>query len=589
MQNISRILSLAKPLYYLLVALAFLILLGAGLSLVVPLFSKAIVDQISLQLEGGAGDTTRLGWLLGGMFLVGVLGAILGSITERLGDHFAGRLRQFLTETFYSHVLTLPQSYFDSEISGKIVNQLNRGITSIQNFVNTATNFILPSFLQSIFTISLMAYYSWQVALMVFALFPLYLFISWYSAKKWGTFEEKKNTLEDQTRGRITEVIGNIRLVKSFNAQSREYELVRSNMTEINKYYAKQSTLFHIFDFARNVSLVLVLLGVYIFVFYATFNGVMTLGVMVLILQLVEQARRPLFAMSFILTQIQQAEQGSKEYFGILDLKTSEPMVDSYQEERIDDARLEFRQVSFAYEDGKNALEQVSLEMGPHETVALVGHSGAGKTTLINMILKFYEPTSGELLINGRRYAELDTRAIRGNIALVFQESELFSSTIRENIAYGKIDATDTEIFEALKKAYAYEFVAKLPKGLDSTIGERGVKLSGGQRQRIQIARAILKDAPILILDEATSALDAESEIAVQQAMENLVKDRLVIMIAHRFSTIQNAHKVVVIDEGKIVDCGAPGELAARPGIYADLLKYQIEGNKKLLAGFELY
>lgn len=177
MQNISRILSLAKPLYYLIVALAFLILLGVGLSLVVPLFSKAIVDQISLQLEGGAGDTTTLGWLLGGMFLVGGLGAILGSITERLGGHFAGRLRQFLTETFYRHVLTLPQSYFDSEISGKIVNQLNRGITSIQKLVNTATNFILPSFLQSIFTISLMVYYSWQVALMVFALFPLYLFI----------------------------------------------------------------------------------------------------------------------------------------------------------------------------------------------------------------------------------------------------------------------------------------------------------------------------------------------------------------------------------------------------------------------------
>lgn len=589
MQNISRILSLAKPLYYLIVALALLILIGAGLSLVVPLFSKAIVDQISLQLESGAGDTTTLGWLLGGMFLVGVLGAILGSITERLGDHFAGRLRQFLTETFYKHVLTLPQSYFDSEISGKIVNQLNRGITSIQNFVNTATNFILPSFLQSFFTLSLMAYYSWQVALMVFALFPLYLFISWYSAKKWGTFEEKKNALEDQNRGRITEVIGNIKLVKSFNAQSREYELVKSNMIEINKYYAKQSTLFHIFDFARNVSLVLVLLGVYIFVFYATFNGAMTLGVMVLILQLVEQARRPLFAMSFILTQVQQAEQGSKEYFGILDLEAREPLVGQFEVPEVVNAQIDFENVRFEYESGRAALTNVNLSLGPRETVALVGHSGAGKTTIVNLILKFYEATEGEIRLNGQRYAELDARAIRGNIALVFQESELFSSTIRENIAYGKIDATDEEIFEALKKAYAYDFVSKLPKGLDSTIGERGVKLSGGQRQRIQIARAILKNAPILILDEATSALDAESEIAVQNAMENLVKDRLVIMIAHRFSTIQNAHKVVVIDEGKIVDCGAPAELAARPGIYADLLKYQIEGNKKLLAGFELY
>lgn len=589
MKNIARIIALAKPLYHLIGGLSILILIGACLSLVVPLLSKAVVDQISLQLQSGTGDVVVLGWLLAGMFTIGFLIAVFGSLSERLGDHFAGRLRQFLTETFYKHVLTLPQAYFDSEISGKIVNQLNRGITSIQNFINTATNFMLPSFLQSIFTISLMAYYSWPVALMVFILFPLYLFISWYSAKKWGTFEEKKNKLEDLNRGRITEVIGNIKLVKSFNAQMREYLTVEDNLTEINKYYAKQSTMFHLFDFARNVSLVLVLIGVYIYIFYATFNGTMSLGVMVLLLQLVEQARRPLFAMSFILTQIQQAEQGSKEFFAILDLPATEPLVDSFKEERIDDAKVDFKKVSFAYEEGKVALEDVTMTLGPRETVALVGHSGAGKTTIINMILKFYEPTSGEMLINGRKYSELDARTIRGNVALVFQESELFSSTIRENIAYGKVNATDEEINEALKKAYAYEFVQKLPKGLDSTIGERGVKLSGGQRQRVQIARAILKDAPILILDEATSALDAESEIAVQNALENLIKDRLVIMIAHRFSTIQNANKVVVIDAGKIMDYGSPGELAARQGIYADLLRYQIEGNKKLLAGFELY
>lgn len=589
MRHIGRIVGLAKPLYHLVGVIGFLIVLGAALDLVVPLFSKAVVDQISAQIQDGTGNVQVLIWLLAGGFGVAVLSTVVGSLTERMGDHFAGRLRQFLTETFYKHVLTLPQTYFDSEISGKIVNQLNRGISTIQQFINTSTNFMVPSLLQSVFTLSLMAYYAWPVALLTFSLFPIYLFLSWYSASKWGTFEEKKNTLEDINRGRITEVIGNIKLVKSFNAQMREFSSVSKNLTEINQWYAKQSNMFHIFDFIRNLSLVAVLLGVNIFVFYGAFQGTISLGVMVLLLQLVEQARRPLFAMSFILTQIQMAENGSKEYFAILDLASTEPLVDSFKEERIDDAKVEFKDVSFAYEEGKAALDKVNVALGPRETVALVGHSGAGKTTIINMILKFYEPTSGEMVINGRKYTDLDARTIRGNIALVFQESELFSSTIRENVAYGKVDATDEEINEALKKAFAYEFVSKLPKGLDSTIGERGVKLSGGQRQRIQIARAILKNAPILILDEATSALDAESEIAVQQALENLIKNRLVIMIAHRFSTIQNANKVVVIDVGKIVDYGAPGELAARPGIYADLLRYQVEGNKKLLAGFELY
>jgi len=223
------------------------------------------------------------------------------------------------------------------------------------------------------------------------------------------------------------------------------------------------------------------------------------------------------------------------------------------------------------------------------ESVALVGPSGAGKSTIVNLLLKFYEPNSGDIFINGISYKKLDHSTIRNNIALVFQESELFSTTVRYNVAYGKPEATDKEIIRALKLANAYEFVEKLPEGLDSEIGERGVRLSGGQKQRIQIARAILKDAPILVLDEATSSLDAKSEKEVQDALEVLMQKKLVIIIAHRFSTIQNVDKVVVIDQGRIVDYGKPQELAQKKGLYADLLNYQIQGNKKLLEKFEIY
>jgi ATP-binding cassette subfamily B protein len=178
---------------------------------------------------------------------------------------------------------------------------------------------------------------------------------------------------------------------------------------------------------------------------------------------------------------------------------------------------------------------------------------------------------------------------VRDNIALVFQENELFSSTIRENVSYGKPKATEKEIINALKLANAHDFVIKLPKGLDSEIGERGVRLSGGQKQRIQIARAILKNAPILILDEATSSLDAKSEREVQVALETLMKDRLTIIIAHRFSTIQNVDKIIVVEDGKIANYGTPQELSSQKGLYSELLRYQIEGNKKLLENFELY
>ena len=216
-----------------------------------------------------------------------------------------------------------------------------------------------------------------------------------------------------------------------------------------------------------------------------------------------------------------------------------------------------------------------------------MGHSGAGKTTITNLILKLYQPSAGKILLAGKSYKELGFREVRQNIALVFQENELFSTSIRSNVAYGK-NASEKDIIYALKSANAWSFVEKLPKGVDSEIGERGVKLSGGQKQRIQIARAILKNAPILILDEATSSLDAKSEMEVQDALGKLMIDKLVIIIAHRFSTLQNVDHVIVLDNGEIIQKGTPKELAQIPGVYSDLLRYQIEGNKKLLAGFEL-
>jgi ATP-binding cassette subfamily B protein len=308
-----------------------------------------------------------------------------------------------------------------------------------------------------------------------------------------------------------------------------------------------------------------------------------------LLIQLLAQARLPLFAMSFILTQIQMAESGSKEFFEILELPSKENFSKNFDTEKVKTPTLEFKNVSFKYETSNMILKDISFKIGHKEQVALVGHSGVGKTTLINLILKFYEPTQGDILMKDKNYKDLDHRFIRNNIALVFQESELFSSTIRENVAYGTLDAKEEDIIKALKLANAYDFVMKLPKGIDSEVGERGVRLSGGQKQRVQIARAIMKNSPILILDEATSSLDSKSEAEVQEGIKNLMKDKLVIIIAHRFSTIQHVNKILVIDEGQVTDSGSPQELSGRPGIYRDLLHYQVEGNKKLLASFDIY
>jgi len=589
MKNIVKIIKISRPLHPVAVLITILIVITSLLELATPIFSKFIVDEITNKTQDGNADTHSLIFWIGMAFVFSLISLVLTSVTNRLGDHFAGRLRKFLTEKYYHKVLTLPQSYFDSELSGKIVNQLNRGISSIGDFANTSTNFLLPMFLQSVFTIAVLAKYNVPIAFFTFILFPIYTYLSYYSSKKWGESEVAKNQIEDKSRGRIQEVVMNMILVKSFNRQKSEYQFISNKLAESNQIYATQSKSFHIFDFLRGLSLNFILLLINIVVFLNTFQGKLTIGEMVLIIQLVAQARRPLFAMSFILSRIQSAESGSKEFFEVLNLESTDQLRNVKISERIKNPSLKFENVSFQYEKSEGVLQNVSFEILPLQRIALVGHSGAGKSTIVNLILKFYDPTKGSISLSGKDYENLDSLWIRENISLVFQDNELFSSTIKENILYGKEKATDKEIIQALRLANAYEFVKKFPHGINSEIGERGVRLSGGQKQRIQIARAILKNAPILILDEATSSLDAKSEKEVQMALENLMKDKLVIIIAHRFSTIQDVDHILVIDKGKIVDNGTPGELAKKEGLYRDLLNYQVEGNKKLLQEFEIY
>ncbi|MCR4326387.1 MAG: ABC transporter ATP-binding protein/permease [Candidatus Roizmanbacteria bacterium] len=589
MKNIARIVRISKPLHPLFLLIAVFILIQAILELVVPFISKLIVDEIVAQTQGKGGPITTIAWLIAGMFGLSMLSIIFESIVGRLGDHNAAQMRAFLTARFYNHVLSLPQSYFDSEISGKIVNQLNRGITTTHQFINTATNFILPTIVQTIFTIAFMMYYNVWIGLLSLSIFPIFVYLSYISTKQWGKYEEEKNKLEDYTRGRITEVLTNMKIVKSTTNEHTELQTVNTKMGEINTIYAKQSNTFYIWDFLRNGSLIIILSIVNVIVFYNAYRGLFTIGEMVLILQLINQLRRPLFAMSYILSEIQRAESGSKEFFEILEYQATEPLLPAAQDVvRIKHPTITFSNVLFKYQDSEGILRNISFTLPPQQTVALVGHSGAGKSTIVNMILRFYEPTSGTILLNNKPYQEYDHRTIRRNIALVMQDNELFSTTIRENVAYGRHGSDDKDIIRALKLANAYDFVKKLPKGLDAQIGERGVRLSGGQKQRIQIARAILADAPILILDEATSNLDSASEHAVQEGLINLMKNRLVIVIAHRLSTIQHADRILVIDEGTIVDEGTPADLAKKPGIYSNLLKYQVEGNKQLLTQFDL-
>lgn len=234
---------------------------------------------------------------------------------------------------------------------------------------------------------------------------------------------------------------------------------------------------------------------------------------------------------------------------------------------------IDLDDVTFAYEDGNPVLEGVTFSAGRGEKVALVGESGGGKSTLVNLILGFYQPTGGALRVCGADVRDVDMDELRNSVGVVFQDAALFSGTIRENIAYGRPDATDAQIEDAARRANADAFIRRFPEGYDTTIGERGLKLSGGQKQRVAIARAILKDAPVLLLDEATSALDTKAEREVQRGLEKLMEGRTTIIIAHRLSTISNVDTIVTLDQGRVGEVGSPAELAVSGGIYAELLK----------------
>lgn len=579
---------LSKPQHKWMILVGILITVQAVLQQATPITLKFVVDELSLQIAEGTGEYNRLILLFGLILAINLGDTILSTINQRMGDYIKSRLSRYLTEIYYRKVFTLPQKHFDSEISGKMVNQLSRGIISIGDFIGASTNFIAPAFLQAIFGIGVLAYFDKTVALLALAVFPVYIAISTYSTRVWGKLQMEKNVHEDASRGRIQEVIGNIRLVKTYNTQNREWKYVSDEYETINKLYDKQSTFYHALNFLREFGLAIAFIGILFIIFRNTFLGILTLGEMILVIQIMNQLRWPLYGMSFILEQIQRAEADSKAFFEVLDIEGSETYRTRKLPPLAKKPTITLENVSFSYEDGSEVLTDINLNLDKQETVALVGHSGAGKTTLINLILKLYDATSGDIKLSGKSYKKADHSWIRAHMALVFQDNELFSSTIRENVAYGVPNATDREIINALKKANAYEFVSKFKDGLDAKIGERGVRLSGGQKQRIQIARAILLNKPILILDEATSSLDSKSEKLVQDALEELFKKRLVIIIAHRFSTIQSADRIVVLDQGTIADKGTPQELARRKGVYSELLQYQVEGNKKLLSKYEL-
>ncbi|GAA2181170.1 ABC transporter ATP-binding protein [Leucobacter tardus] len=610
MNTLLRILRFTRSLtpYYIGIMVAAAVVTAAGLT--VPFITgratDVIVDAVGAATDGGAGADDVVGSAIRTVVLL-ALALLAASLVESVvsnvggywGDVMSAKMRLILSNRYFAQLLALPQRYFDSELTGTIVARLNRSISEVTNFMKTFSNMFVTMIMTTVAVLAISAWHYWPLAALLLLAYPIYLWLTALTSKRWQRLEGEKNDHIDVASGRFAEVVGQIRVVKSFVREKRELDHFGDHLDDTVEITGRQSRHWHVMDAFRRGVLNVIFFGLYLMIFIRTVTGDFSPGQMVMLIQLMAMARQPVTTLSWMVDAAQRAIAGSKSYFEVMDLdparvdggggRPSEPR-GTAATDATDTPRtaVSFRDVRFGYDDDHDVLSNITFDVAAGERIAFVGESGGGKTTLTSLLMGLYGTRSGDIEIVG---AGDDLATLRENIGVVFQDAALFSGTIAENIAYGNPAATRDDIVAVAQRAAVDRFVEKLPRGYDTVIGERGMKLSGGQKQRIAVARAMLKDAPILVLDEATSALDTRSERLVQEGLEDLMRGRTTFIIAHRLSTIAEVDRIITLRDGRIDEIGSPAELATSGGIYAELLALQHADSKagrKRLKDFEV-
>lgn len=625
MSTLLRILRFTRSLtpYYIGVMVAAAVVTGAGLA--VPFITGRATDVVVESVrsiaagEGATGAAIRSVVLLAlALLAASLVESVVSNVGGYWGDVMSAKMRTILSSRYFEKLLSLPQRYYDNELTGTIVARLNRSIAEVTNFMKMFSNMLVTMLLTTVSVLVISAWYYWPLAVLLLIAYPAYLWLTALTSRKWQRLEGRKNEHVDLASGRFAEVVGQMRVVKSFVRERREQDQFREHFEETVRLTGKQSRHWHVMDALRRGVLNVIFFGLYVIIFVRTVTGHFTPGEMVMLIQIMAMARQPVMSLSFVVDAAQRAIAGSKSYFEVMNLSPAvidgepargnpdgaengaargwEPAYEpvpsaSGLPASSDRPAISFKEVRFGYEDEPDVLSDISFDVAHGERVALVGESGGGKTTLIHLLMGLYPTRSGSIEVAGvdppggaavtaDAAAGAERAALRQQIGVVFQDPSLFSGTIAENIAYGRPEATREEIETVADRAAVDGFVASFPNGYDTVIGERGVKLSGGQKQRIAVARAMLKDAPILVLDEATSALDTKSERLVQTGLEALMEDRTTLIIAHRLSTIAEVDRIVTLRNGRIDEVGPPAELAVSGGIYAELLELQNSASK---------
>lgn len=572
MKVLRRLLKFAAPYwtrYLLAVVLVFAV---SGLNLLEPMVVKWVIDEIL--------ESKNYGLLLyGGLAILGVA-VVRGMLQyfQNFSMSWAGQKAVFdLRNTLYRHLQQLSFSFYDRAQTGQIMSRVTSDVETAQRFLSHGLVQIISITVTFVATLIIMLSHHTKLTLVAMIPVPLLIWrVQVYSTKVRPMFWDIQQQLAVLT-ARLQENITGQRVVKAFARKDYEVEIFERDNMDLLERNVRAERLSGV-NWALMRLLTELSLGIILWYGgWQVISGNITYGTLVAFNMWLGQLLGPIRRLGFWVSMVQRTIASGERIFELLDTKAEVQDKPDARPMPPIKGRVTFENVSFSYDGKHMVLDGINLDVKPGQTIAILGGTGSGKSTLINLIPRFYDVTKGRILIDGIDIRDVTLESLRRQIGIVTQETFLFSASLRDNIAYGKPEATDEEVIAAAKAAHIHDFIVSLPQGYDTVIGERGVGLSGGQKQRVAIARALLMDARILLLDESTSSVDVETEMRIQEAFSKLLQDRTAFVIAQRLSTVRNADWIIVLDKGRIVEQGTHEELLRKGGIYTSIYNLQFK------------